>query len=223
MAHVDKHGTLFETISYNSPQLADLHRMVGRKEVMRCIDGEDLTSILVRVPKDFRNRFGPDPVDWLEVPSVDGSGDDRTLTDVLAENAAINEHAKREQQAGRSFRLSAHRRLLNEGRAAEKAAGLPSHELTQAQYTTAMKATQHKERAALGSVAFGETPVNLDPHEIGDVVGRAAKRQPARRRERQLRDPRTEAHEAEPTDGADNGWDSDMPFDGGTNLYGDGE
>ena len=167
---ISKHGIESLGLSYNSNPLAFLHGLVGAQRVDTIVDAEDLDVMLVYIPKKYRGRIKQVPEDqvYLEVPSVDGCGNGKTLVDLLQARKEVRELVRKEQEAGRTFRLNAHRDFLELSQSAMKAAGLPSHELTQKQFDMVLGLIERSGRAGLGSVEYGSE--ETDDQDLGEPV-----------------------------------------------------
>lgn len=230
-ANVDKHGIIHLKISYNSFTLNALFRLVGNEVQHIRVDPDDLGSILVVIPKRFRGVLADEDGiviagDFFEVPSVNGSGKGRTLAHVLESNSDVRALAKAQQEAGKTFRISAHARLLNGGEKARRESGLPSHEMTHAAYDLAMRAFNRKSRAALSDVAYASEPMDDADESPGEVIAVARHVAPSEKAPRASKGARAVRGKAQPKAGPaaiEAPKPKSTPFGGSTNHFGEDE
>jgi len=218
---IDKHGLQFLAFSYHSNQLGQLHRLVGNQKVEMTIDPDNLGSILVRIPRRHKGRIEGIPPDWdyLEVPCVEGIGNGVTLVQVLEAKEEVKAIARKQQEEGKALRLSAHQDLLAIAEEARKAAGLPSSELTQKQFSLLTLAIAQKQRAALTTIEYGPAGRAAADQRPGEVVAKARRTKVVR--EPTESDPRASSPPTPgpPSEPAAN--PPAKPFGGGMNLYGE--
>jgi transposase InsO family protein len=162
---IDKHGIQVFGLSYNSKELALLHARLGQKKVDFFIDPHDLGSILVVVPRHLQEgdelKAKLDG-DCLLVGSVGDMASGITLEQHLWARKEVREFAKAEQEAGRPFRLAAHRDLMSAGEQARQDAGLDSFGITQSQYSYLSAAIDRKSRAAFSAPKHPDYPQQSD-------------------------------------------------------------
>lgn len=213
---ISAHGIEFLGLSYNSAELALLHGLVGKERVDIIVDPEDLGAILVCVPKKHRGRISQLPKDccYLDVPSVDGCGTGKTLVDLLQARKEVREIVRKEQEAGRTFRLNAHRSLLDLGERTRRAAGIPSCELSQKNFDQLMSDIDRSGQAALGDVQYGL--IEHDDDDLGVQVAVPKRRKSGTNRGTGHSRSTSASSDAPSGKGP-------APFGGSMNLYGDGE
>ena len=163
-ATIDKHGVLYMGNSYQgvgeSPnRIAALHRILPNPKVDIIVDPCDLKTILVRVPKSHVGHPELGDEDFVFAECLEPRFHGRTLESLLAGNANVCALAKREEAAGRSFRLGAHRAFRDEAEMARVRAGHREYTFTQDDYDRAVAAMNRKGRAALEGVDYGAEPL----------------------------------------------------------------
>lgn len=214
---IDKHGIQIFGLSYNSDTLALLRARLGRGKVDFFVDPRDLGSILVVVPRAFREvreiKAQLDG-DCLLVASVGGIASGVTLEQHLWARKEVREFAKAEQAAGRPFRLGAHRDLLSAGEQARRDAGLDFFGLSQKQYSFLSAAFRQKTRAAFSTPQHPESPQQVD-EKPGKVVVTMPRRQPTRSSSKPRPKKSSANSSATPA--------TDQPFSSSINLYGEDE
>lgn len=209
---ISKHGVEFLGISYNSLELARLYALLGQKKVDVIVEPEDLGYVFVRIPKQFRGRIKEVPEDhaFLTVPSVDGTGNRKTLAETLLAKRAVREFVKAEQQAGRTIRIDAHRHFLDLAENVRKRAAIATHEITEKTMDLIEARIAFSGRAGLGSVEHAAEEPEGDG--LGTVVALSTRRR-VETGQKFLPSPESPLEESSP---------KPTPFGGSMNLY-DGE
>ncbi|WP_246252482.1 Mu transposase C-terminal domain-containing protein [Allomesorhizobium camelthorni] len=216
---VDKHGISFLNLSYNSDELGKLYRLVDDEQVDAIVDPNDMGAILVRIPPKHRGRILSEDRHYLTVSSVGGIGRGVPLVAFLEEDAAVKKLVKEQQDAGRPFRLAAHRYLLDEAEKARKTANVPSHELTQKNVDLIVAAIGQKTRAAMSGVNYAASPPK--PGNLPGQVVASARRTEPRLGKTGAQDVSKSGVGTETRPPSEN--DLRQPFGGGMNLYGEDE
>ncbi len=177
-ATIDKHGVLYMGNSYQGgangePNLiAALHRILPNPKVSIVVDPFDLKTLFVCVPRAYRDHPELGNEDFVLAECLNPAVHGRTLDDLLSADANVRALAKREEAAGRPFRLGAHKDLRDAGEMTRARAGHPEFTFTQSEYDRAIAAMDRKGRAALGRVEYGADPID-DAGPLGTEIATA--------------------------------------------------
>lgn len=157
---IDKNGIESLALRYNDEvKLPLLHQPVGNKPVELYVDPHDLGNIYVLVDRDFRDheelKLHMDG-DFLVIGSVGDAGAGKTLEQHIVKRKRVIELAKKLQEAGKPFRLAAHKDLLEDGDRARIDAGLDIFALTQKQFKELSAALRSSAKAAYSTAYYPE-------------------------------------------------------------------
>lgn len=175
---VSKQGITYINQQYHSKDLGDLYPLVGSMSLDIIIDPDDLSMILIRVPKHVRDRKVFENKDYIEAECQTYVNRGVTLVDVLETQKEVMEDIKAQQDAGRPIRLAAHGKLLEIADNGRRIAGVPTSELTQSDYDSFKRRLDRKATAALDRVNYAETPVITQSGRPGKVVAVSERTKP---------------------------------------------
>ncbi|WP_271898499.1 Mu transposase C-terminal domain-containing protein [Candidatus Phyllobacterium onerii] len=175
---VDKEGITYVNQQYHSEDLGALYPLVGDMLLDIIIDPDDLSMILVRVPKYVKDRKAFENKDYIEAKCQTAFREGVTLVDVLEANKDVMEEVRKQQEAGRPIRLAAHGKLLDIAEDGQRIAGVPAAEITQKDYDSIKRRLERKGKAALTGVNYAEAPVITESGRPGKVVAESARTKP---------------------------------------------
>lgn len=163
-------GVRYLHADYVHPQMALLHGLVGRRDLTIVVDPHDMGSILVRLPQDVRDKLsGHGEYLTFDAPDLEGV----SVAEHLRSNEAFLAFAAEEELQGRPFRLGAYRALMSASEDIRRRAGVPSDELTWAQYDEFVAAMERRTaQAVLPRAAPSGKATNADdgPDGLGIAV-----------------------------------------------------
>jgi putative transposase len=141
---------------YNDERLAALFRLAPGERIDFLVDPDDVSRILVEVPRRFRDQgehFGRpagEPVHYLAVEASYGRVKGATLSDLVNARAALRDLAGREheQDQTRALRALCYWDLNESAIAAMREAGVALHQLTQETFDRVCQINRNKERKA---------------------------------------------------------------------------
>ncbi|TNC11694.1 transposase family protein [Methylobacterium terricola] len=163
-------GVTYLNSQYVHPLMGKLRGLVGGKPLVIVTDPDDMGTILVRVPSEFREQF---PGDGSYLPFECQDLHDLTLAEVLQENREARRFARQERLAGYPFKLNALHDLMKEAEAARRRAGVPSDVISEEQFNRLVKAVERRGLVAVSKQAAPSgppAPAGYGPGNLGTSV-----------------------------------------------------
>jgi putative transposase len=165
-------GVTYMHARYRHPLMGKLRAFLGDRRTSIVTDPNDMGIVLVRVPNDIRTHF-PDDGAYL-VFEAEGL-ENIPLSQWLRGNRALRRFEKQERLAGNPFRLTAISDLMEDAEKARRAAGVPSHVISEESLNALVKLIERKGHEVVSErPAPSGTPVNGDvgSGQIGTSVAK---------------------------------------------------
>jgi len=165
-------GITYLQAVYTHDLMAVMRAYLGERRLTIVTDPCDMGAILVRIPPDLRHHF-PEQGAYLRFESEQLEG--MSLAEWLKDNQDLRRFEKQEKLAGNPFRLTAHLDLMREAEEARRAAGVPSHVISEDQLNRMVKLLEHRGALARAKQAAPSGPaINGDagPGSIGTSLAK---------------------------------------------------
>lgn len=153
-------GVTFMHAKYKNALMGRLRAYLGQRRTTIVTDPNDMGCILVHVPRDLRVHF-PNEGAYLVFEADGCSG--VPLTEWLRNNRELRRFEKQERLAGNAVRLTALIDLMKDAEDARRAAGVPSHLISEEQFHQLVRVIERR-----GHVMMTEPPAPSGPASTAD-------------------------------------------------------